>query len=250
MGNLTGKTIVNFGDSIFGNTQDSTSVSSYIMEQTGAVVHNLGFGGCRMGTHHIEWDAFCMYSLADAIVTADYAKQEKALAVGAGISPEYFVKTVALMKTIDFKNVDMITIAYGTNDYTAGVILDNEQDPFDVDTFMGALRYTLKRLMTAFPHLNILVLTPTYRFWTDEKGVFLEDSDTKMFNGQTLDAFVCAVRIVCHEYKTPYLDNYDDLGINRYNRDLYFRENDGTHLNAAGNRKLGYKIASQLSCKF
>jgi len=247
---LKGRIIVNFGDSIFGNTQDETSVSAAIMDQTQATVYNLGFGGCRMGTHGPEWDAFCMYALADAIVAQDFAKQDQALVIGDGIIPAYFARTVSIMKTVDFQSVDMVTIAYGTNDYTAGVSLDNELDVFDVNTFMGALRYSLRRLMAAFPHLKILVLTPTYRFWTGEAGEFLEDSDTKMFNGLPLTAFVTAVKTVCCEFKTPYLDNYHDLGINRYNRARYFRENDGTHLNAAGNRKLGEKIASQLMCRF
>jgi lysophospholipase L1-like esterase len=245
-----GKTVVNFGDSIFGNTQDSTSVSSYIANKTGATVHNLGFGGCRMSKHSTPWDAFSMYSLADTIVTNDYTKQDTALMNGADTLPHYFDNTVELMKTIDFNTVDYITIAYGTNDYTAGVNLDNEADLLDVNTYKGALRYSLEKIMTTYPHLKIMALTPTYRFWRDDFGEFVEDSGTKLFNGTTLDAFVTAIIEVSKEYKTPYLDNYYDLGINKFNRDKYFPSNDSTHPNATGNEKLGSKIASQLISRF
>jgi lysophospholipase L1-like esterase len=198
----------------------------------------------------IYWDAFCMYSLADAIVTNEYTKQDKALKGGIDVLPEYFKNTVELMKTIDFSKVDYVTIAYGTNDYTAEVSLDNEENMLDTSTYKGALRYTLERIMTTYPHFRIMVLTPTYRFWTDTSGKFLEDSDTKLFNGLTLDSFVVATKEICKEYKTPYLDNYYDLGINKFNRNEYFSPGDGTHPNAAGNEKLGSKIASQLICRF
>ena len=246
---LKGKIVVNFGDSMFGIKQGSTSISSYIANKTGATVHNLGFGGCRMSTHGTNWDAFCMYSLADTIVTNDYTKQDTALVNGTDILPGYFNNAVKLMKTIDFNTVDYITIAYGTNDYTAGVNLDNGEDLLDVNTYKGALRYTLEKIMTAYPHLKIMLLTPIYAFWRDDFGEFLEDSDIKLFNGVTLDAFVTAIKEVSKEYKTPYLDNYYDLGINKFNRNEYFPSND-SHPNATGNEKIGSKIASQLVSRF
>ena len=69
---LKGKTIANFGDSIFGNRRPPNDVSTALAEITGATVYNLGFGGCRMAKHDTNWDPFSMYRLADSIATNDF----------------------------------------------------------------------------------------------------------------------------------------------------------------------------------
>jgi hypothetical protein len=50
---LAGKTIVNFGDSIFGKRRPPNDISTEIARLTGATVHNCGFGGCRMSAHRM-----------------------------------------------------------------------------------------------------------------------------------------------------------------------------------------------------
>lgn len=249
---ISGKKVVNFGDSIFGNTDGSTSISGYISSVSGATAYNVGFGGCRMSVHSQYWDAFSMYQLAEAIATQDFTMQDNAIIGGTGL-PSYFPDHLDLLKSIDFNEVQYITIAYGTNDYTAGKELDNELDPEDVNTFNGALRYSLRRLYEAYPHLKILVLTPTYRFWTDEgTGEFLEDSDTKTYNasGDTLKEFAEATLVVAKEFKTPALDQYFDLGINKVNRLEFYTTSDGTHPQANGREKMARKICAGLISRF
>lgn len=164
---LYGKTIVNFGDSIFGNFNDSTSISSYLASLSGATVYNVGFGGCRMSQHSMYWDAFSMYRLAEAIANNDFNYQDEAIANYSGF-PSYFSSHLETLKNIDFSKVDYITIAYGTNDYTAGIEIENPDDPEDVTTYKGALRYSLRLICEAYPNLKILVCTPMYRFWSNE----------------------------------------------------------------------------------
>lgn len=62
---LSGKTVVCFGDSIFGMTRDTTSVPAWAAAFTGAKVYNVGFGGCRMAVHPTSgYAAFSMWALA------------------------------------------------------------------------------------------------------------------------------------------------------------------------------------------
>jgi len=245
---LYGKTIVNFGDSIFGNFNDSTSISSYLASLSGATVYNVGFGGCRMSQHSMYWDAFSMYRLAEAIANNDFNYQDEAIANYSGF-PSYFSSHLETLKNIDFSKVDYITIAYGTNDYTAGIEIENPDDPEDVTTYKGALRYSLRLICEAYPNLKILVCTPMYRFWSNEDGSFKEDSDTKTFNshGDTLPEFVEATKEVAKEFKMPYLDNYFELGINKYNRLEYFTTTDGTHPQASGRKRVAERIYNALS---
>ena len=245
MSKLAGKTIVNFGDSIFGNTRGATSVSGQIAAATGATVHNCGFGGCRMSKHSGYWDAFSMYNIVDAIISKDFTAMETGANASDTSCPSYFKQTVELLKTIDFNEVDYITIAYGTNDYTAGKNLDVGKGDKNIDAFAGALRYSIERLLTNFPHIKLLICTPIWRWWEDENGI---TSDTKYYNAEqnTLIDFKNKVIEVCEEYHVPYLNGYDNVGINEFTKRYYFTSPDGTHPNANGNKRYAETIIGRL----
>ena len=238
------KQIANFGDSVFGNKRPPIDVSTYLANLTGATVYNLGFGGCRMSEHSANWDAFSMYQLADAIATKDFTVQDAVDVDNVSGMPSYFKETRTLLESIDFSTVDVITIAYGTNDFTAGVALDNQSDPDDTTTFCGALRYSLDKIMDAYPQAHIFVCTPTWRFWI-EGGEFAYDSDTHEISGQLLTAFVAAAKDVSEEYHVNCIDNYE-LGINKLNRSHWFPSNDGTHHNKYGAELIAQHMASEM----
>jgi len=249
---LVGEQIVNFGDSIFGNFDGADSISSFITSIADCTSINVGFGGCRMAQHTTFWDAFSMYRLVDAIITRDFSIQDAAIIAGAGVIPSYFASRLERLKAIDFSTIGYITVAYGTNDYTAGLLLENLSNLEDTTKFNGALRYSLRRLYEAFPHLKILVCTPTYRFWSNPDTTFKEDSDTKFYNSasNTLPNFVENAISVSRETKTPVLDNYFELGVNKYNRLQFFTTADGTHPIATGREKMARKICSALITHF
>ena len=254
---LAGKMIVNFGDSLFGNTQDYTNVSSRIAEKTGATVINAGFGGCQMAAAAENWDAFSMYRLVDEIVKEDddvskWQYQDEAINNSAWNSrPWYFASTVSKLKAIDFNAVDFVTIAYGTNDFTASVPLDNAEDRQDTSNFAGALRYSLDKIMSKYPHIKILVCGQCYRFWLTETGEVWIDSDDYSISGNRLVEFVRKTEeIATIDFKTPFLDNYFGLGINRSNLRYYFPATDGTHHNADGRKRLGERIGAFLESTF
>ena len=243
---LCGKTIVNFGDSIFGNKRPPEDVSTEIARLTGATVINGGFGGCFMSKHGMpNYEPFSMFRLADAIETGDWSAQEE-YASKSGI-PFYFVETVKRLKEIDWLNVDIITIAYGTNDFTNPKPIDSTDNPKDTDTFGGALRYSIERILGAYPNVQIFICGQTYRFWLDSSLNFVEDSDTKTnLNGNTLPQFVEKTKDIAKEYHLPFIDNYYDLGINKFNRTNWFPLNDGTHHNIDGGRLIAKHMVNEM----
>lgn len=244
---LYGKTIVNFGDSIFGNQQPPNDISTFLAEKTGATVYNCGFGGCRMTPHPTtEYDAFCMYNLADAITTRDFAKQNEAVASG-NLAERYSVGLERL-KSIDFSKVDIVTVAYGTNDFNGyGVNLDNEENPLEINTFGGALRYSIEKLLTAYPNLKIFVLSIAYRFWIDDNNEFTEDSNTRVNSiSLKLGDYNAKLKEVAEEYNLPYVDDYN-IGIGKFNRYQYFNANDGAHHKETGRRLIAEHLASALT---
>lgn len=246
---LAGKTIVNFGDSIFGKRRPPNDISTELARLTGATVHNCGFGGCRMAKHTMtNFDAFSMYRLADAIVSGDWSLQDAGIAdtTQAEAVPSYFTEALAILKGLDFADVDIITIAYGTNDFTGWVSLDDEDDAKNTNAFAGALRYSIETLLNAYPHLKIFVCSQTYRFWMDASNVFTEDSDTyERSGGVKLTDFVAKTEEVAKAYHLPYVNNYD-IGMNKYNKSHYFSATDGTHPLTTGCHLIAAHIAKKL----
>ena len=235
---LMGKKIVNFGDSIYGNYRDtfgkSMSISSMIAERTGATVYNAGLGGTRMAAHTVSyWDAMCMYRLADAIATGSWTLQESALEDGASDFPAYFSDTITMLEGINWNNIDIITMGYGTNDFMGA----NSES-----TFKNALDYVIETILTAYPHLRIYVISPTFRWWAADDG-----SDThKNSNNNTIYDYVGWGKTESDKYHVGYIDVYTNLGINLINRLAYFYEDDGTHPNVTGRRLIAYKIVGTM----
>ena len=233
---LAGRKVVMFGDSIIGMTRDKTSVPAYASAYTGAEVYNVGFGGCRMAVHPTSgYAAFSMWALADAVASGSYTTQDAQASSGS----DYFPAQLALLKTIDFGDVDMIVIHYGTNDFAANVTVDNASDDDDTATLCGALRYSLRKLMTAYPQIRIFVSVPIYRKWDSTGAETYTNS-----SGKKLRDFCNALAGVADEFNCPVIDGYKALGINVVN-DAAF-SSDGTHLNDHGRRALGECIGGHL----
>ena len=234
---LFGKTVVCFGDSIFGMTRDSTSVPAWAAAFTGAQVYNVGFGGCRMAVHPTSgYAAFSMWALAEAIADGKYTAQDAQASSGA----DYFPQQLAILKSIDFAAVDMAVIHYGTNDFTGNVVIDDATNGDNTATLCGALRYAIGKLQTAYPKLRIFVSLPIYRKW-DSVGA---ESYTNG-NGKTLREFGTAMASVADEFNCPCIDGYKTLGINAANAAAFLA--DGTHLNDYGRQVFGEYIGGCLA---
>ena len=241
---LLGKKIVNFGDSIFGITRPPKDISSYLAMMTGATVYNCGFGGCEMSTHaDSNYNPFSMCNLATAIATDTWTDQETAAAASG--MPAYFADTVTLLESIDFSKIDIVTIAYGTNDWNNGSPLDNGGNA-DKQYFADAMRYSIETLLTAFPNLHIFVCTPIYRCFLNASYEFIDDTTThENSHGLTLGDFIEKTVEVAKEYLLPVIDNYN-IGMNRYNRLTYFPSTDGAHPKPEGNQLIASHIAKEL----
>lgn len=241
---LEKKKIVCFGDSI----TDSSTYPTHIAALTGATVYNVGFGGCLLQQHptRTDYDAFCMWALANAIVTDDWTYQN----VGVLTVEPNFQPHLDLLKSIDFNTVDMITLLFGANDWKNGQLIgDTSVDNISTDNLNGALNYVFQTLLVAYPHLKILIMTPTWRmmeYETDKRG-----SDVTLAGVPARHIYNDVSKAIldrAFDYKIPCYDLYKDCGWNWMTKALY--TTDGTHPTEAGSKLLGEKIASKLIATF
>lgn len=240
---LSGKTVVCMGDSIIGMVRNSTSVTAYLAKETGATVYNVGFGGTRTSVHtRPGYAAFSLWMLADAIAHNDWTAQESQASEGS----DYFSRQLEILKEIDFSQVDILLLHYGTNDFTAspGIELDNPSDPLDYTTLSGALRYSINTLSEAFPQLQIYVSLPLYRYWPDT-GEYPETFCNSL--GKYLPDYVEELRETAQECGLFVIDGYTDMGLNR--ETVVSLTLDGTHLNRYGRKRLGEFIGNYLNEK-
>lgn len=249
-----GKKIVNFGDSIFGQARPPYDISTKLAELTGATVYNAGFGGCQMAYHATAaYNNFSMYKLADAIAaTAEGASDawdaQETAAAQSGM-PAYFSETVAMLKAIDWTDIDIITISYGTNDFYNGLALLPLPDATPKNRAVDwALNYSIDKIQTAYPNIRIFVCLPMYRYFTIEQTDSNSITHTSWVDQQTRTflAFVEAERNAAKDNQIPVLDTYYDLGINQYNWTHYIPASDGTHHNQTGRNLIAEFMADKM----
>ena len=84
---------------------------------------------------------------------------------------------------------------------------------------------------------------PIYRFFVSD-GVIVSDGDTlNMGGGGTLAEYCEAISNAAKSVHIPFVDCYNNGGINAFNRLHYFDISDGTHPNAKGQAVIGHSIA-------
>ena len=237
--------IVCLGDSILGNVRDETSVTSVMESILGEEVANGAFGGTCASLSNTGYrptfyeDSINLTMLADAIADKDFFVQLCDISSNNFTLP-YFEDCLRELSTIDFTQAEILFIEHGINDYSAGRPVDNPENPKDVFTYAGALRYSIEKLQEAYPKLQIVLVTPLYCYFL-ENGVRGLDSEQADFGHGVLEAYVEAERQVAKEYGLPCIDNFANLGVNRDTIDEYAE--DGIHLNEKGRALLANALA-------
>ena len=237
--------IVIMGDSIYGLNRDETSVAAELEKQLEKKVYNGALGGTCMGRlennrgkSHVK-DAFSMVSLSKAIASGDFRVQEHTKMTENGT--EYFPETIAVLKDIDFSEVEILMISHCVNDYHDGELLASDM-AYDEYTFAGALRSTIVMLRKAYPELRIILLTPPYTWYT-QIGLTCEEY---VRGGNILEDYIDVQYAVAEEMDVELIDLYHDLFPHDTWEDWQIYSADGLHPNEEGRKLLAGKIAEYL----
>ncbi|MBQ4561389.1 MAG: SGNH/GDSL hydrolase family protein [Clostridia bacterium] len=239
-----GEICVCFGDSLLGLPESGEDYASVIAAETGLTTVNAGFGAASIAKNPNEaYDAFSLCRLVNAVVNGDWTLQDARV---AELPLPNSAARLAALKEVDWSKVSVVTLGMGLNDINDGYVIENAENAKDITTVKGALRYSIETLLTKYPHLKIMVLTPTYRYMYNSNV----GCDEILYNGSTYEQYIDAIISVAEEYKLPYIDLYRTLGFNAYNFKYYYLEGDGTHLNSKGNTRIGKRISNELLREF
>lgn len=217
-------TCVCFGDSITGMYANKTDYPSMMEMGTDLICYNVGFSGAQFTDHtSATYRPFSMNRLVDAVVSGDFSAQEAKATVAGGLYPE----RLETLMSIDFNEVDFVTILYGTNDWYSGKPLQSTDDTSAENkqqtNVEDALKYSIATLLAEYPHLKIIVLTPYWR-----AAVSGKDSDVDANrNGVYLYEYADYIQKVAEDIGLPTINLYRTLGVNAATN-RYFTS-DGTH---------------------
>jgi lysophospholipase L1-like esterase len=238
--------IVCFGDSIFGQARDDTSIPALLSSATGLKIYNGAFGGTSFSrldqTRSLfrDRDGLSFAAISQAVAYEDFAFQRTISIADNGT--EYFKDNIETLGNINFGEVSVFVVAYGVNDYHAGTPLINPDDPDDPYTFSGAIRQSIKALQTRYTKARIILLSPTFR-WIIEANDIGENHNTGY--GNLLD-YVNLEKSLAKELEVELLDHYDLFPHDSY-EDWSLYTVDGLHPNQAGRERIAQSIADYLA---
>lgn len=124
-----------------------------------------------------------------------------------------------LVDTLDFTGVDVVTLAYGINDYKGSETLGTMADDVSTgNTVVANMRYVIEHIIASNPNIKILVIMPlNARGYSSQR---LGDETTNyalgyQVNNKTLQDFYDAMVEVCKYYGIEYVDATHTSVINR-----------------------------------
>ncbi len=227
---LQDMTLVFVGDSTFGNFNGSLAVTGVVEAFTDARVINCGYGG--MAAAYGDPECPALGDLLEAVRQGD----------GSGIGqeeggPPAVSAAARLRQLADAGGEAVIFLDFGINDYVKGFPVARE-NPYDCDTYVGAMRSGIEKLQAMFPNGRLVLVTPNFirynNFGTNPVG---EAADV-------FTDYVEALRGLAEEYALPMLDFYAGLGIDQDNYTDYLQ--DEIHPNETSRFNMGMGVLGLL----
>lgn len=235
--------MVMFGDSITHGSlttgNDGVSYVDYANDVLRSNILNVGFGGTRMTYSLTGAGLFCFYHLCECITSNDTTLWDDLVTYATNDNTSYLPHLQKLM-AVDWAKVKAIGLMYGANDYASNTPVGNAYSE-DTTKFDGACAYGLKLLLTKYPHLQVIILTPFDREMTSGNPATMTDVQTNSA-GLIMSDYADSLENVQSRFHCPLINTGKLFGINQYNILTYAP--DGTHPRAnIAQERLGYLFA-------
>ena len=239
-------TIVTLGNAPFSDERGSTGLAEKIAQKCDATVYNCAFPDSYLSMKYEEYtdsypqDALSLYLVTASFCGGDFTLMEHA----AGLVEDTEGTQAALdtLKNVDFSTVDMIVIMYDLSDYMDDRPVMDENNDINLITWNGALNASIDLIQQTYPHIRIVVLSPSYGQYTDENGN-LVNADTEDLGNGTLPDYVLHEIDVAMANGVSILDNYYGSVTENQAAECL---TDGYHLNEAGRERIAQRFAEKI----
>lgn len=237
--------VVVTGDSIIGKEREDGTVEEFFEKYSGLTMVNGAFGGnCASvgedaGRYSYQGESITLPELAEAVCCRDFSVQRGDMA-GSQTKIEYFDSALQNLSEVDFEQTKVLMLAFGTNDYLSGKKTDDPADPYNVETYGGALRYGIELLEKTYPDLEIVLVTPLFCHISGWDNCL----EQRFYGGETLDQYVETGKRVAKQYGVYVIDGFHEAGINESNYEEFMEEG-GLHLNREGREKYARFLAEK-----
>lgn len=244
-------TIVTLGNAPFADDKDSKdSLAAIIEEMTGATIYNcavkdsyLAAKGATLSKDVAPMDAFNFYWLTTAFCLRnnDYVYQDIFNHLGDEL-PEDGLEAYKTLMDIDFDTVDVIAIMYDGSDYLDGRPMYSDQNDTDIQQFTGNMCAGIDLIKSTYPHIRIIVMSPTYAFAINEAGEYVS-SDQYRYGQDVLSTYVIKQFGYSYDREVTFVDNLYGT-ISEDSADQYLTDN--IHLNVEGRKKVAERFVYAL----
>jgi len=234
-------TIVAFGNAPFADDRNSKdNLANLIADATGATVYNCAVSNSYLACSFSDYDFFTFYWLAHLACGSDVAHNYENIKETLGKDyPKDADEVVKTLTTLDFNEVDVITIMYDATDYLQGHWMYNDSNATDTFYFTGNLEAGIELFQQTYPHIRIIVMSPTYAYAIDEKGKYVS-SDQYIYNDQdVLSTYVIKEYASSSARSVSFIDHLYNT-ITEENADQYLIDN--LHINAEGRRLIAERF--------
>lgn len=242
--------VVLFGNDPFAaDYGTNNNVGEMIADLSGATVYNCAVTGSHLvPTYYLfnpavdPMDAFNFYWLTTFLGYEGVDFCEQSLEKYPDALPPEAEAAYKTLCSIDFSTVDVIGIMYDASDYLEGRELYNPDNELDVNTYYGNLNAGIQLLQETFPHIRIIVMSPTYAYAVDADGAYV-DSDIHIYDEFPLSTYSQMMDRCAANLGVSYVDNfYGTVNVNNASDYLI----DNLHLNMDGRQKLAERFVYAL----
>lgn len=225
-------------------------LANIIAAQTGATIYDCSIPNSFQSSvsnlitaEEYPMDAFSLYWLTILMTNTPCDIHKNAIRIlGDDIPPEA-LEAYDTLTCIDYNTVDVLAIMYDGADYLEKRPLIDNDNPTDIRTFYGALNASLDLLQQTYPHIRVIVMSPTYCYALGEDGEYI-NSDFVKVNDETFSTYAVLLERAAYTNFASYVDNIYGT-INEYNAPDYLTDN--IHLNLEGRKKMAERFIYALT---
>ena len=240
------KKILCFGNAPFADDRNSeNNLCNLIAKQTGAEVVNLSIPesylsmGSPNGNFTNPLDYYTFYWLICMAALDDVEQLHINFNNSARGTSEVGDQVVDYLWELDFNTADTIVLMYDASDYLMGRIKETPDDLSNPQTFCGNMFAGIELIQNLYPHIQIIIMSPTYAYAIDENGEYIS-SDIIKVNGDSLSSYAITQLNLCQVAEVTFIDNIYGT-VHADNADTYLTDN--VHLNLEGRKLVAQRFS-------